>query len=305
MPVPWNREQLIVDAEISTEIFRRERMKVSDAWKKHYFKSLEKFERLFQKLDDLKREDLDDETLVDVFHDDLRDALRYLAGPPISDDDLKVIADVKSLAQTVLRNDPAIARDAFDLIWSSIDTYRFPWIETKGSPDQHQKNTALTASAVLLAAQRVATERRVHGGNNQERNLKKYLKRIGFEEIPAVDFSTIMAGPQHMQFCGECKLGDRKADVFVRLHDTRLMPIECKVSNSTLNSLKRLNNDAAAKAEFWIRAFGDRQVVPAALLAGVFAIKNLENAQKSQLALFWSHDLDKLGDFIKSTKSIG
>ena len=88
----------------------------------------------------------------------------------------------------------------------------------------------------------------------------------------------------------------------MRLHDTRLMPIECKVSNSSTNSVKRLNNDAAVKAQFWISKFGSDQVVPAAMLAGVFKVLNLTQAQDRKLALFWSHDLDKLGEFIESTK---
>ena len=43
------------------------------------------------------------------------------------------------------------------------------------------------------------------------------------------------------------------------------MPIECKVSNSATNSIKRLNNDAAVKARIWRGEFGERQVVPSAV----------------------------------------
>ena len=132
--------------------------------------------------------------------------------------------------------------------------------------------------------------------------VKNYLRKLGFTETPAVAINTIVKGPQSMQFCAECQLGERKADVVVRLHDTRLMAIECKVSNSATNSVKRLNNDAAVKAEYWIKQFGMAQVVPAAALAGVFKVLNLEQAQTRGLSLFWSHDLEKLGAFIESTK---
>lgn len=50
-----------------------------------------------------------------------------------------------------------------------------------------------------------------------------------------------------------------------------------------------------------IKLFGTAQVVPAAALAGVFKVLNLEQAQARGLSLFWSHDLDKLGVFIEST----
>ena len=74
------------------------------------------------------------------------------------------------------------------------------------------------------------------------------------------------------------------------------------MSNSATNSVKRLNNDAAVKAEYWLKQFGTAQVVPAAALAGVYKVLNLEQAQTRGLAMFWSHDLDALGAFIESTR---
>jgi hypothetical protein len=64
--------------------------------------------------------------------------------------------------------------------------------------------------------------------------------------------------------------GSRKADVVIGLWDGRKMALECKVSNSELNSIKRLNNDAAMKAVEWRKEFGALGVEPGALLAGVF-----------------------------------
>lgn len=80
------------------------------------------------------------------------------------------------------------------------------------------------------------------------------------------------------------------------------MAIECKVSNSTTNSIKRLNNDAAAKATEWLKDFGELQVTPAAVLGGCYKVANLENAQERGLALFWAHDLDPLINFILGTE---
>ena len=45
--------------------------------------------------------------------------------------------------------------------------------------------------------------------------------------------------------------------------------------------MKRLNNDAAVKAETWRTDFGTTQVVPAAVLSGVYKLHNLEEAQKA------------------------
>ena len=79
------------------------------------------------------------------------------------------------------------------------------------------------------------------------------------------------------------------------------MAIECKVSNSFTNSVKRLNNDAAAKAVAWISQFGTLGVVPVAVISGVYKLGNLIDAQNSGLTLFWAHDLDQLLDWIKAT----
>lgn len=77
------------------------------------------------------------------------------------------------------------------------------------------------------------------------------------------------------------------------------MPIECKASNSAVNSFKRLNHEAAGKAAKWLRAFGDRAIVPSAVLSGVFNAANLETAQSSGLFLFWSFRLRDLADFVR------
>ena len=80
------------------------------------------------------------------------------------------------------------------------------------------------------------------------------------------------------------------------------MPMECKVSNSFTNSVKRLNNDVAVKAGQWLHDFGAVQTVPTALLAGVFKLANLEQAQQRGLSIFWSHDLDALVAFVEATR---
>jgi hypothetical protein len=79
------------------------------------------------------------------------------------------------------------------------------------------------------------------------------------------------------------------------------MPIECKVSNSSTNSVKRLNNDAAVKAGSWRTDFGLRQVVPTAVLSGVYKLHNLLDAQERGLTLFWAHDLNRLTDWLART----
>ena len=97
-------------------------------------------------------------------------------------------------------------------------------------------------------------------------------------------------------------LGTRKADVVARLWDGRILAIECKVSNSQLNSIKRLTNDTAVKARVWIEDFGRANVVPCAMLAGVFGLRHLKDSQDRGLTLFWSHSPEELITFIEATR---
>ena len=91
------------------------------------------------------------------------EALRYLAGPPISDDDLRVISEVDSISPAMLDKDPAAMRKVFDVIARVIDPHRFPWMHSGLPPSKAQRDAALLASSVLLVAQRVASERRSEG----------------------------------------------------------------------------------------------------------------------------------------------
>jgi hypothetical protein len=304
-PTQWTDEEFFANVAVAVARFRDERLAVSDSWSENYRSARGKFDLLFQKLSDLNPEVITNHNLAEVYGNGLGEALRYLAGPPISDDDLQVLADVDSMAPGVLMENPASLRMVFDVIARVIDPHRFPWIVNGSMPTTQQKEAALLASSVLLAAQRVATERRMDVKARQEQEVKNYLNTIGYQEVPPVEINTIMNGPQGGEFCAECKLGDRKADVVLRLNDSRLMAIECKVSNSATNSVKRLNNDAAAKARHWLQIFGTMQVVPSAMLAGVFKVINLKQAQSQGLAIFWSHDLTKLGEFIESTNGHG
>jgi hypothetical protein len=301
-PPCWTEEELFASARIAAGNFRLERLSPSAAWGSHYTEARAKFEALFAQLGDLDPRHFTDIALASAFKGQMGEALRYLAGPPISDDDLKVLADVNSLAPNVLSRNHADVRKVFQVIECVIDAKRFPWVAAARAPTAEEKSAALLASSALLAAQRIATERRNNGKTDQEGQVKDYLRTLGFEEVPTSHITTIVKGPGPGEFCAECKLKDRKADVVVRLHDTRLMAIECKVSNSSTNSVKRLNNDAAVKAWYWSEKFGSEQVVPAAVLSGVFNTLNLVQAQDRKLTIFWAHDLDRLGQFIESTR---
>lgn len=245
-----------------------------------------------------------DTTALDVLGDPrLLEAFRYLAGPPISEDDLKVLADASSLARSTLEGKPELVQRLIGVVRQVLDRRRFAWVVERREPTEAERNAAILASAALMAASRTQTRRRTLGKDQQEEMVKVALRELGFAEVPSRPIRTISHAPAPGHFCGESVLGTRKGDIIVRLWDDRVMPIECKVSNSSTNSVKRLNNDAAVKATSWKTDFGLRQVVPSAVLSGVYKLHNLREAQERGLTLFWAHDLAPLTEWITRTKA--
>jgi hypothetical protein len=244
-----------------------------------------------------------DHTGLDILSDPrLLEAFRYLAGPPISEDDLKVLADARSLTKKNLETEPELVQRLIDIVRQVLDRRRFAWVVENREPTEAERSAAVLASAALMAASRTQTKRRTAGKNQQEEQVKEALRQLGFKEVATRKISTISEAPAPGEFCGECLLGSRKGDIIVRLWDQRVMPIECKVSNSSTNSVKRLNNDAAVKATSWKTDFGLRQVVPSAVLSGVYKLHNLTDAQERGLTIFWAHDLEPLTDWIDQTR---
>lgn len=299
-PRVWTSKELQADLIEATAHFRRSRMEEPlDAY-------LEKFDTFRGHVEDLLETTIDLTTLsenaVTLLADpDMFFAVRYLAGPPTSKDDLQTIVEA-TLSPAVLKRDPAVVKRVIETIRSGLDRARFPWLAENREPTDAEREAAVVASAALMATQRLSTVRRNQGKEEQEKLVRQTLLDFSFQEVKRRKINTLGDAPKAGQFCMESQLGQRKADVVVGLWDGRTLPLECKVSNSATNSIKRLNNDAAAKAEFWIQEFGTAQVVPGAVLSGVYSLTSLENAQTRKLALFWSHRLTDLTAFIGSTK---
>lgn len=233
---------------------------------------------------------------------DQQKAFRYLAAPPISEDDLKAVSDT-TLAPSILAADKDKAQRVRDTVLTILDPHRFPWIAANRKPSADETERAVIASAVLAAAREVETHRRTTSKDSQEQAVKDLLTSIKFKEVSARDVPMLTAAPKPGEFCGESRLAGTRADVVVRLHDGRVMAIECKVSNSAVNSYKRIVHDTGGKAATWYRKLGDAQVLPAAVMSGVFNVANLEDVQNNmRVGLFWQHRLKDLADFVKKAK---
>lgn len=301
-PPRWTEEQLTEDAAEAVQRFREIRMH------EPLEQYLEQFDSFRGTMEDLIEGTVDFTQLraqaAELLSEpDVLTAARYLAGPPISADDLKELAgDGVSLAPTRLKGDPQMAERVVDTILLGLDRVRFPWVGEVREPTDAEREIAVVATAAMIATQKVQTARRNEAKDEQEEAVAEILKQNGFTQVPTRTVQNISHFPGMGEFCRESDFGGRKADLIVRLWDGRILPVECKVSNSSTNSVKRLNNDAAAKAEVWIKEFGTATVIPAAVLSGVFKIHNLENAQQRGLTLFWGHRLDAMISFIEETR---
>ena len=292
-PPRWDDARLEADRRRAIGEFRAERLREPlGLYRELFGRYRAAVERLIASTDDLAG--IEAEAARVLADDDLRYAARYLASPPISEDDLEVLADA-SLRPRALRRDPGAALRVAETILLLLDRERFPWIADRRRPADEERRMAVVATAAMIASQRVLTARMNAAPRRQEALVRERLAAAGFAEDEPKPVPTVFAAPPVGHFTGECVVGgSRKADIVVRLGDGRVMPIECKVSNSELNSIKRLRNDAAVKARVWIDDLGRNNVVPAAVLGGVFKLSDLRDAQERGLALFWSHSLGEL-----------
>ena len=302
-PPRWTAEEFKREAAQAIRHFRETRMhEPLEAYLDYVEEYRRQVETLIEKTVDLTR--LSNLAVELLTNPQRLTAIRYLASPAISEDDLKVLADA-ALTPKRLNADPDMARRVIETVLMGLDRERFPWVAESREPTESERATAVASTAALIATQKVQTGRRNEAKKTQEGAVADALRAAGFTEAPTRAVTNMSHLPAHGEFCAEALFGSRKADLIVRLWDGRVMPTECKVSNSSTNSVKRLNNDAAVKARTWIQEFGTVTCVPAAVLSGVFKTHNLTSAQADGLTLFWAHGLDRMTSFITSTREAG
>lgn len=300
-PPRWTEAELAEDAERAIDDFREVRgQEPLEVYNEFFDKYRDAVENLLEESVDLTL--LPEVVDTYITDNDLRYALRYLSSPAISDDDLKVLAKT-TFSKAALEKDHDAANRIVTTVLSGLDRWRFPWYSEGRDPTEAEKHLAVIATTSLIANRRAETLRRSEAKDVQEMAVASHLLSKGYEQVEPRTVLAVTNAPAAGEFCRESLVGDRKADIVIGLGDGRFMPCECKVSNSSTNSVKRLNNDAAQKAVRWRQDFGELGVVPAAVLSGVFNVGNLESAQRRGLTIFWAHSLEELTSFVEQTMS--
>jgi hypothetical protein len=304
-PTIWSKEALVVQAQIGLEEFVTRRLaEPGGKYVTHVRARRKAIKRLFKALSGIDVQKPDPETVRGILLDaELFDALRYVSGPPVSKDDLGVLVtrSIKGINKTQLRDRADLSVDVLKLICRLADPYRFPWVAHHRAPTSRELRDAIPSTMTLHATQALQTERRGYG-KEVEKRLEIRLIELGFAKIATPNKARITAPihyPTYPNFYGECTVHGRKVDLFIPLPTQRMIALEAKDSSSALNSVKRLNNDTAAKARHFATE-GGKNIINVALLSGVFKIESLTSAQESGLYLVWAHDLDGFIEWVKS-----
>jgi hypothetical protein len=230
---------------------------------------------------------------------DLLTAARYLGGPPLSADDLATLIGGKVGRR---RLDAELEQNVERVLRSAWDPVRFPWLPAGRSPEDHERDAAIAWTAGIWSVEQLRTKRRTESSRRQENAVVEALREAGFDQRPRLPAITSLDELPRGSFVRETSLAGSKCDVPVRLRDGRLLAIECKVSNTALNSVKRLIRETGGKARLWRNAFG-LQVITAAVLSGVYKLRNLEDAQDNyEVTILWEHDLAALTTFVTEAR---
>lgn len=292
LPPVWNRDQLEHERTRAVQFFVRRRLKEGDPDYLHHFAESEALvEELLSLTDDLG--DFTKDAVVGR-SDLIRDIARFTSGPPVSEDDFQTL-----LAANRIRIGTRTANaGALIIVKEMLDSRRFPWVRARRACTATERRAAVVATASLRAVERARTVRRGSEQRRQEEHVAKILGSV-------LTQATRVSNPDRDLPAGAFKRGvqfeGKQCDVLIRLFDDRFLAIECKSSNSEVNSIKRLN-DVFEKQQVW-RAERGAKVVTAAVVAGVFALRTLETAQEKGVSLFWEHDLEPLVRYIKRTKA--
>ena len=201
-PPFWTRERLEEDRLNAIALFRNERMQEPlEDYLGEFDRYRRRVEKLLESTTDLA--DLDVRALEVLSDAGLLDAFRYLAAPPISADDLEVLAGVPSLSPAQLRKTPDYVKRIVETVRQVLDPRRFVWIVQNRDPTDAERGAAIMASAALLAASRVQTKRRSAGKTRQETFVKKALSDAGLKEVKRRSIPNVSFAPEPGEFCAE------------------------------------------------------------------------------------------------------
>lgn len=303
----WTRDDICKDSAQARNIFRESRLKegqsaYKDAYKKARTVAAEAVIALSTLADESLGGEARSECVLKLMTRRVKkEALRYLTAPPISEDDIATLADIPSFTSNSIRAKEGSSLRIASIIKNAVDPFRFPWIiDGSLEPSEKQLAGAIDATAILIATQNTQTQRRSNEKKHLEGAVESVFRDAGYIKVatPKTGIRSISDFPEKRQYMIGCTILEDNGDVVARLDDGRLLIIECKASNSEINSRKRLNKEAVKNVLNWRRGFGEATVVGAAAIRGVFRPCYVEEAQNQGVVIFWGHRLSDISAVI-------
>ena len=293
----WTIEEIATDAAKARDLFRTRRLGEPKEQYLQAFRVLEIANRdITPRLPEVFSDPVNPELIASLLKDDdLLTALRYLCAPPISKDDLETLIGSK-LAWTQVSQSSERAKAIRDVIVAVLDPKRFPWIIEQRVPTEMEIEKAILASTVAASSQRVQTIRRGDERTMLQGAVERILLEAGFTRAKkSGPIKNLRAdAPGQNEYMTEILVGEHNADLVVGLRDYRVLAIECKGSNSEINSRKRINKEVVQDASDWVERFGTDNFVAAAAIQGVFSPRYIFQAQETPVVFFWAHRLEDL-----------
>jgi XamI restriction endonuclease len=293
---PWNDEELAAFAADARAIFvERYRTKVRAEFERIESACQEEVEELFEATQMLHALTTEPDFLA--ARPELVHIARYLTKPVISKDTLRIVGEQEGVTDTIL---------------ACLDRDRLPWLiqGRRVKRTDSEVTAAIAVTARLMAEQRAATAQRVVASRAQERlvrnalehagltfvetkEIRARLRALGDEVKKGVTRTNYQEALRRGEFTREIAISGAKCDVPVRLPSGELLPVECKVSNSEVNSVKRLNRETGGKHERWRTSFGS-ELRTVAVVGGVFALPSLRSAQDDGILIVFDHAIEGL-----------
>ena len=200
-------------------------------------------------------------------------AFRHLLAPPKSQDQFKLIC--ADWPKSTEKSGRALAAQKALRVAAAIEQWRerrlTPWLDAKRDPHAAEIDSLLLAVSHLIAQQGVATARRNRLARVQEEEVVALLESRGWQRVPSrlIDHRAELGMREfmHKTRFASGRNEHQEVDIACGIGGTRILVMECKVTNDETNSVKRVN-DVLKKASAWREHWG-RFLTTASLLQGV------------------------------------
>lgn len=233
--------------------------------------------------------------------------LRQMLAPPLSQDQFEIFCELYR-KPTENSNRPVsddAAKQIVQVFRERLDPCLAPWVSQERAPEDYEIDRVVHAIGPLLASQIYLTGRRTSTSQVQEDAVVDLLEAKGWNRLPGRSLIDRNAVLDAKQFIKKAKFATttrpQEIDIACGLGATKVLAMECKVSNDRTNSIKRVN-DVLKKATAWRDHWGSF-VRPAALLQGMIGYKDVQRLTHAGVSVFWSHDLPRFDQWLDKNVS--